>query len=37
VEPIFKVCLAEYKHVSYLKIGSMLSVASTSYINRRKS
>ena len=37
VEPIFKVCLSEYKHVSYLKIGSMLSVASTSYINRRKS
>jgi len=30
VEPIFKVCLSEYKHVSYLKIGYMLSVTSTS-------
>lgn len=28
VEPIFKVCLAEYKHVSYLKIRFVLSVVS---------
>lgn len=36
VEPIFKVCLAEYKHVSYLKIRFVLSVVSTRKINNSR-